>query len=289
MDGLFEILILLVIFLLPALEGMIKRRKQGEDGGGEPGPTDAHRRSGEEGVPGWSRDRAGAPSAEQAGSPGEDRSAEELLPDDLWAILTGEKRPQTRAEAPEEPSSTSLERGEPAGGEAIEAAPGGADLGGMMSGEASTAPTTPEPSYGYDVGGYGADAEPYSYDYESAPAERAEGVGPTRADVFREMDAGRESGSGIGAADGAGAGALTRAGAPGTSGLRRGRASELQQIRTGRMARRGADTGRRGGDLHPFFQGLDRTGLRRAIVLQEVLGPPLGLRNEDVLGPPPGL
>ncbi|MFP3948915.1 MAG: hypothetical protein ACLFWG_09310 [Longimicrobiales bacterium] len=252
MNGLFEILIILAIFLLPALEGMIKKRKRESAGEAESGPgraeadsgEEAGRSSREEGVPGSRGDRAAGPAAggasQQTGERSEDRSAEELLPDDLWAILTGQERPKKAPDAPEEPSTTSSasEGGKIAGGEAIDAAPGGADRGGVRSGEASGVPasqdssTTREPSYGYEVGSYGA---------------------------------------------------------PGASVRRRSRASQLQRIRTGRMARRGADTGARGGGLHPFFEGLNRTELRRAVVLQEVLGPPLGLRDEKALGPPPGL
>ena len=282
MDGLFEILIILAIFLLPALEGMIKRRRQG---GAEPGEGSTRqggegRRAGSGVATGPERQEpadVGSPSA--ADRSAEERGAEELLPDDLWAILTGEERPKPRAEAPDDPSSTSLERGEPARADAVDAAPGGADLGGMMSGE----PTydSSYDSYGYDVGGYGAEAE--TYRYESAAAEGSEATEPTRADVFGEL------GTGMDAAEGSGAGALTRPGSPGTSGLRRTRASELQQIRTGRMARRGADAAGRGSGLHPFFEGLNRRELRRAVVLQEVLGPPLGLRDEKAPGPPPGL
>lgn len=290
MDGLFEILIILAIFLLPALEGMIKKRKQGGAGQEEGSPrAEGGERAGRAGpAPGRERAEAGTRSSE-------DRSAEELLPEDLWAVLTGQKRPEP--EAPEEPSSASLERGEPVGGDAAGSAPGGADLGGMMSGEeapsareATTnrgAPTTREASYGYDVGGYGADVEAYTYG--SADAQRAEGreapepTEPTRSDVLREIGAGMDE------TVGAGAGGLARARSPGTSGLRRSRASELQRIRTGRMARRGGASAGKGGGLHPSFQGLDRAELRRAIVLQEVLAPPLALRDREVLGPPPGL
>lgn len=284
MDGLFEILIILAIFLLPALEGMIKKRKQGGAGQEEGSPrAEGGEQAGRAGpAPGRERAEAGTRS-------GEDRSAEELLPEDLWAVLTGQKRPEP--EAPEEPSSASLERGEPVGGDGTEAAPGGADLGGMMSGEeappAREVPTTREASYGYDVGGYGADVEAYTYG--SADAQRAEGrevpepTEPTRSDVLREIGAGMDE------TLGAGPGGLARARSRGGSGLRRARASELQRIRTGRMARRGGASAGKGGGLHPSLQGLDRAELRRAIVLQEILAPPLALRDREVLGPPPGL
>lgn len=94
MDGLFEILIILAFFLLPVLEGILKKRRReqsGEEAGPEAGPApDDRRREGEEPT-----------------------SSEEMIPEDFWEELTR----GTADEAPREPEP----RGEPApweGGEA---------------------------------------------------------------------------------------------------------------------------------------------------------------------------
>lgn len=70
MDGLFEILIILAIFLLPALEGILKKRK----------------RAGE---------RTDAPSP-----PGEPASSEETVSDELWEELVGGGPATGTAEVP---------------------------------------------------------------------------------------------------------------------------------------------------------------------------------------------
>lgn len=70
MDGLFEILIILAIFLLPALEGILKKRK----------------RAGE---------RTDAPSP-----PGEPAASEETVSDELWEDLVGGGPTTQTAEVP---------------------------------------------------------------------------------------------------------------------------------------------------------------------------------------------
>ncbi len=72
---LFTILLFAAFILLPILEQVAKRRQQ-------------------QGPPGSGRPGAGRPDASQSSSSTreEPRSAAEMLPDDLWELMTGERR-----------------------------------------------------------------------------------------------------------------------------------------------------------------------------------------------------
>lgn len=73
---LFEILFIAMFILLPIMEQVLKRRRGSEE---EPGPVDMEPPPGE----------IDAPSSDR-----EPVQASEMVPDDLWAVLTGEQRPQ---------------------------------------------------------------------------------------------------------------------------------------------------------------------------------------------------
>lgn len=262
MDGLFELLIILAIFVLPALEAWAKKRRRAErreeGGGGVPSPAPPDDRA-----PGWTPDR------ERDGGRGRARaeeSAEVLLPEDLWEELTGERRraeaeagagpeaaggeveaPRWGAEgtspertAPETPLPDARVEAEPAPwretGRA-ESEPGAADLGGRMgSGE-----------FGWSAGAEAPTAE--------EPAEEAyRGEEPRRADVLRGVPTARPR-------------------------THRSRIAEIGRLRPGRAARRGAGPAGEG-DLHPLIGDLDRKALRRAVVYAEILGPPVSQRGE---------
>lgn len=79
---LFEILLILAFILFPIMEQVLKRRNGSSDEV-EPGPMERDAPPGE--VEARSEDRTPV-------------QAEEMVPDDLWAILTGEKRPDREME-----------------------------------------------------------------------------------------------------------------------------------------------------------------------------------------------
>ena len=87
----FEVLIVVAFILVPLLEGIFKQR--GKKGGEEPIPRPAPRER--ERVE--ARTGAGpgglAGSESQAGTGGADGAAADMVPADLWEMLTGEKRP----------------------------------------------------------------------------------------------------------------------------------------------------------------------------------------------------
>lgn len=78
---LFELLFIALFIIFPILEGVLRQRKKGKSGGPEEGEVDTE----------W-------PEPAEAG---EDRAAAEMLPDDLWELMTGEQR--TGPEAAGEP------------------------------------------------------------------------------------------------------------------------------------------------------------------------------------------
>jgi hypothetical protein len=102
---LFEILFILFFILIPVLEGIRKSRQRGRSqdvelpGGapgrpGRPGPASAPRRMPQESVP------APAPSPLPRREP-DPVEASDMIPDDLWEILTGERRQRPGPPGPE--------------------------------------------------------------------------------------------------------------------------------------------------------------------------------------------
>lgn len=74
---LFEILFIALFILFPILEGVLKQRRKGKGTGPEgPGTTE----EGEGPDAGWSEEGA------------EPRSASDMVPDDLWELMTGEQK-----------------------------------------------------------------------------------------------------------------------------------------------------------------------------------------------------
>jgi hypothetical protein len=105
---LFEILFILFFILIPVLEGIRKSRQRGDSEDIElpgrstprPSPRAPDERDGARG------DRYGAPAQRPAPPSRQDpepAGAADMVPDDLWEILTGERRPSTPpAELPRE-------------------------------------------------------------------------------------------------------------------------------------------------------------------------------------------
>ncbi len=89
---LFEILFILLFILFPILEGVRKKGKSGPPGTGKPGTRGADADAGESGV---GRPEAGRSEAGPSGAgEGQPTPAADMVPDDLWSILTGETRPR---------------------------------------------------------------------------------------------------------------------------------------------------------------------------------------------------
>lgn len=102
--GLFEILFIVLFILVPIIEQVKKRGDKGKEA---PGPRAPGRDVPEREVP--HRDVPGPqPTKTRPGEVGrgstqrESEQAADMVPDDLWAILTGEERPRDRAEVDEE-------------------------------------------------------------------------------------------------------------------------------------------------------------------------------------------
>lgn len=90
MDNLFEIVVILLILLAPALEALFRKGKgKGKGGPGGSEKPGGRRPSGREG----GRGRPG--TAEERGT-----AADELIPDDLWELVTGERRARKERQEP---------------------------------------------------------------------------------------------------------------------------------------------------------------------------------------------
>jgi fused signal recognition particle receptor len=94
---LFEILFILFFILIPILEGIRKSRQRGRDA--EQGPVPQPRPSHPPGLE-HARDRAQPPDSRPQPEPAD---ASDMIPDDLWEILTGERRPRGPGPARPEP------------------------------------------------------------------------------------------------------------------------------------------------------------------------------------------
>lgn len=146
---LFELLIIAAFILFPILEGVLKQRRKGS-GPGESGQGPGRQGRGESRQPGTR-----GPSERRSEPP---RSAADMLPDDLWELMTGEKRPRTEeTEGPDAPWST---------------APGGAT--GTATSEGETGPE-PEP---WTVDDEATAPEPVSLEYEGPEAYSLETPAP---------------------------------------------------------------------------------------------------------------
>lgn len=95
---LFEVLIVLVFIGLPLIEGILKQRRKGREAPEEQAPARVEERQ-----------TAGAGASSRGSLPGrpleDDGPAAEMIPADLWEVLTGERRPggDVPAEPAEEP------------------------------------------------------------------------------------------------------------------------------------------------------------------------------------------
>lgn len=104
----FEVLIVLAFILIPLLDGVFRQRRAGNGEGGKPVPAPRQQQERERAE---ARERVGAGAG--AGAP-TDESASDMIPADLWEILTGERRtgpaaPPAPWETPEEAPGEILE------------------------------------------------------------------------------------------------------------------------------------------------------------------------------------
>ena len=113
MDNLFELLFIALFILFPILEGVLKQRKKGKP---DPSGSDEEERD-------WAEPDRVEPGEAQA-EPAEGRAAAEMLPDDLWELMTGERRHESGPEEPEQPEEPwSVETEAPSTDPAVEADP----------------------------------------------------------------------------------------------------------------------------------------------------------------------
>jgi hypothetical protein len=94
MDDLFPILMFIVFFLAPLLEGLKRKNKEGKQKT-PPKPRPTITRAPQQRFPQPSR------TEEVSGKPRAEESAATMVPDDLWEILTGQKRPPVLTTPPE--------------------------------------------------------------------------------------------------------------------------------------------------------------------------------------------
>jgi hypothetical protein len=101
MDDIFPILMFIIFFLAPLLEG-IKRKRKGDQE--QPPPRRPLPRPQQQRLPPQRRETP-APSRmeEVSGKPRAEESAAAMVPDDLWEILTGQKRPPVLTTPPQTP------------------------------------------------------------------------------------------------------------------------------------------------------------------------------------------
>ena len=90
MDDLFFFFLIFIFFVLPVLERVLKGKKKPPPGTGPPGPRPPTRPAPQRRPLPMPEPRA---EWEQPEPVEEESTADELIPDDLWAILTGERRP----------------------------------------------------------------------------------------------------------------------------------------------------------------------------------------------------
>ena len=209
---LFELLFIALFILFPVLEGILKQRKKNRG----PGPRD------EDAVGPGGRDREETVGEEEV------RTASDMVPDDLWELMTGERR-----ETPGEPvgvaddaESDSLWSTEPED-------PGPA---GAATGTSGDAPEWESEPWMDDSA---ASREPVSLEYRGPEAYSLETPAPPPLE--RRVP---------------------------TAEARHRAFHELIDQPTGRRRRRRSPLGR-------ALRSPD--GLRQAVLLKEVLGPPKGL------------
>lgn len=202
--SLFELLFIAAFILLPIMEGVLKqrRKRQGQSGAGNTGP----------GRPGPDRDGSEARTRQE-----EPQSAAEMLPDDLWELMTGERRRSGRRQQESGDSPWSME---PDVATDTAEADAGPEEPWVMDDEAQV----PEPVSAEYTG-------PEAYSLETPappPVERTVPTAAARHRAFHEL-------------------------------------IDREQ----RPARR---------HLSPLMRALRRpAGLRQAVLLKEILGPPKGL------------
>ncbi len=104
----FEILIILLFIIIPIVQAVSGK---GRTGTGPPRPPQTPRSRPSAGTRDSGRGWSGAAPGQDPGSPAELPSAADMVPDDLWAILTGERRPGARGPAAPSPWSGEHEPG----------------------------------------------------------------------------------------------------------------------------------------------------------------------------------
>lgn len=141
MDNLFEIVVIALILLAPVLEALFRKGKEGSKG---PGKPKGRQSSGRE------RGRGGAGTSEERTT-----AAEDLVPDDLWELVTGERRSRKRRGEPWR-APPRADEGSPRAGTLEAGIPEAADAEsdeGVWSSEPppGAEPEAPEPVPGYDA------------------------------------------------------------------------------------------------------------------------------------------
>ena len=213
---LIEVLIVLAFIVLPLLEGVLKRRRSGQ---GEPPPIPRP-------APEAERERVGAAStadAPRSAGPGPDAGpAADMIPSDLWEVLTGERRPRPApAEAPWEMEDEAASQEA-----ALEEVGAEGDPGDSWD----APPWSPEP-------------DPSWSRWEEQVPESLEYVGPE---------------------------AISLEAPPAPPEVRHRRFHEKYDDAPPIELPEG-------GLIHELRQGLQGAGLRRSVLLAEILGPPKGL------------
>lgn len=215
--GLFEVLIILVFIVIPILEGVLKKRREKT---APPPPPPAPRR--QPVGAGASREGGGGVATSEPGP------AADMIPPDLWEVLTGERRPP-RSER--EPVDGTWEPA-PWEGEA-EIASEGIPLG--TAADETIEDSAPWDSEGWDIGRSEDEiAEPVSLEY----------VGPEAISLEQPLP---------------------------PPEVRHRLFHEKYDAPVSPVAGRVRVSGR---DVRAGLQG---HGLRRSILLAEILGPPKGL------------
>jgi len=235
-DSLFEFGLLLLILLYPLLGGLGKKRRPKGDGSGEGGPGATGGGLPEESVP---ERGEGFPWSEAE----DEASADVLVPDDLWEVLTGERR------SPGRRGGEAEERPDP-------------DRDEELRGEGRDPHDRDWAAHDRDWDPHDGDLDPYQRDRdrsdEALPAEPPPGLGAPIGKGPRAREGAEE-----------GEGRVPRR-------LPRSLGRSVAESGMRRRGRRKKEHPREA--LGPLT---DRPTLRRAVLWREVLGPPVSLRDDE--------
>jgi hypothetical protein len=122
------LLLIIAFIVLPLVERLIASGRKGQDDQQTPMPPGQQRPGGQGRMPTQPRrlppdEEEQTPFRSVPASHGEDESAASVLPDDLWEILTGERRPPAHQPTPQQPTPRPTGRVESAERPPIDAEP----------------------------------------------------------------------------------------------------------------------------------------------------------------------